>query len=74
MTLAQFAEQPYTFYVQEQKFVLLWIVQPEDSDAEDGFELQANGVSLSKLEYLNLDFKLIDQDILVFDAKFDIND
>ena len=53
--------------------MLLWILQPEDSDAVDGFELQANGESLSKLEYLNLDFKLIDQDILVFDAKVDIN-
>ena len=47
VTLEKFAEQPYTFYVRGQKFVLLWIIQPEDAEGEDTFELQANGVSLS---------------------------
>ena len=53
--------------------MLLWIVQPEGTVAEDCFELQANGVSLSKLEFLNLDFKLTDEEIAVFDGDVRIN-
>ena len=48
-------------------------MQPDDDETEDCFELQANGVHLSKLEYLSLDFKLIEQDILVFDGHVNIN-
>ena len=73
LTLAKFAEQPYTFYISEQKFLLQWIVQPDDEDTEGCFEIQANGVSLSKLDYLNLDFKLEDEDVPIFDGIVVIN-
>ena len=43
MTLEEFSKHPYTFFVKEQKFVLSWIVQTEEADAEDCFELQASG-------------------------------
>ena len=53
--------------------MLLWIVQSEDADQEDHFELQANGTSLSKLEYLNLDFQLVDTEVPVFNGEIEIN-
>ena len=53
--------------------MLLWVIQPEDSDAEDHFELLADGESLSKLNYLGLDFKLIDAYVPVFDGYLGIN-
>ena len=53
--------------------MLRWIVQPEDADAEDSFELSANGEPLSKLEYLSLDFKLIDEEAAAFEGKVIIN-
>ena len=68
VTLEKFAEQPYTFYVRGQKFVLLWIIQPEDAEGEDTFELQANGVSLSQLVFLSPDFKLVDEKVPIFNA------
>ena len=73
LTLEQLAEISYTFYVQEQKFMIRWIIQPDDADAEDCFELQANGVPLVKLDYLNLDFKLVEKDVSVFDGEVEIN-
>ena len=54
--------------MKEQKFTLLWIVQPEDSHGEDCFELLVNGVSLASLDYLNLDFKLVDEEIPIFNG------
>ena len=54
--------------------MLLWIVQPEDADQDDCFELQANGTPLSKLEFLNIDFQLIDSEVEVFDGRITIND
>ena len=73
MTLEQFADQPHTFYVNEQKFTLFWIVQPDHSEAEDGFELHANGRSVSKLEFLNLDFKMVDEEMAIFNGQVRIN-
>ena len=60
--------------MKEQKFVLKWIIQPGDADAEDCFELQANDILLSKLEYLAIDFKLKDKEIVTFDGIVWIND
>ena len=40
LTIDKFAEQPYTFYVKEQKFVLLWNKQPEDVEADETFNLK----------------------------------
>ena len=35
--------------------------------------MQANGEDLSKLEYLNLDFKLVDGEVPIFDGLVNIN-
>ena len=43
--------------------MLLWNKQPEEADADETFELQANGVDLTKLDYLSPDFKLIEDKI-----------
>ena len=73
VTLDKLAETPYTFYINGQKFVLLWIVQPEDSDKEDCFDLQADGTPLSELDYLDLDFKLTDEDVTLFQGTLVVN-
>ena len=36
--------------------------------------MQANGEALSKLEYLNIDFKLVDGEVSIFDAHVMINE
>ena len=35
--------------------------------------MQANGSKLATLEYLDLDFKLVDEDVAVFDGKIELN-
>ena len=49
------------------------MIQSEDTEKEDFFELQVNSVSLSKLEFLNLDFKLIDEEVAIFDGHVSVN-
>ena len=39
VTLDKLSETPFTFFINEQKFVLLWTVQPEESEKEDCFDL-----------------------------------
>lgn len=74
ITLDKLAEQPYTFYLNGRKFVLRWVVQLEDSDDVDRFELQVDGDPLAKLFYLNLDFQLIEKEVEVHNGCLIIND
>ena len=51
-----------------------WIVQADDTDDEDCLELKANGEVVTTLNYLSLDFKLIDGDFPVFKGTLKINE
>ena len=57
-----------------QKFVLKWVVSDPDSDLLDTFALEANGAPLDTLEYMVPTFKLVEVDVVFFDATVIIND
>ena len=74
LTLEQIAEQPFTFYEKGQKFVIRWVFGDADSDQTDHFTLESNGACTSALRYLAPNFKLVDSELEVLDAKIQLND
>ena len=54
--------------------MIAWILQPDDTDKEDCFELQVNGVPLAKLDFLDLNFKLVDEEVPIFNGDVLINE
>ena len=67
MTLAEFADIPYTFVVQTYIFVLKWLIE------EGAFALMVNGQSLNEFEYVHSSFKLYGQGVELFNATVDLN-
>ena len=67
------AEQPFTFYVLGQKFVLKWGISDPESSLSDTFALEANGAELDSLEYMVPNFKLVEIDVVFFDATVTID-
>ena len=58
----------YTFFIKECKFVLTWVISEDDADNEDSFVLEANGELLSKLDYLDPNFKFVDREVVLFNG------
>ena len=73
VSLEQIAAESYTFYHLDQKFVLKWVIADPDSDQSDIFTLESNGTALSQLEYLDPNFKMVEEDPEFFDATVYIN-
>ena len=74
MKIEEFAKHPYTFSHLNQKFVLSWVIEEFDSGLEDMFALEVNGTPLSKLDYLDPSFKLVDEKAAIFDGYIFLND
>ena len=66
--IEEFAKHPYTFSHLNQKFVLSWVIEEFDSGLDDMFALEANGTPLSKLYYLDPGFKLVEEEVAIFDG------
>ena len=45
--------------------MLLWGAEGESFEDESSFHLQVNGVPLIELDFLNLDFSLVEEEILM---------
>ena len=53
--------------------MLKWVIADPDSGLEDIFTLESNGSALSQLEYLDPNFKMVDENPEFFDAIVRIN-
>ena len=74
LNLEQIAQQPFTFSEKGQKFVIKWVIVDPDSDETDHFAIESNGAPSSSLMYLAPNFKLVDTELQIFDARVEIND
>ena len=52
----------------------MWVIVDPDTDQTDHFALESNGAAASSLMYLAPNFKLVDTEIQIFDARVEIND